>query len=530
MVHSATVTRRNLLSMIGMAAGGAVLYQATTSLGYAAVPPYRGPMKLEGAPKGASVLILGAGIAGLVSAYELRKAGYKVQILEFNAKAGGRSWTLRGGDEFTELSGIKQVCRFDKGQYINPGPWRIPYNHYAMLDYYKELGVAIEPFFQVNYNAYVHASDTFSGQPQRLRHVQCDYQGGVSELLAKVVGQGTLDSPLTKEDQQRLLESLKDFGALDSNYRYSKSLVSSARRGYEIDPGGGLMPVASYSEPTQLGDLLKSGLWAAISQGQLYEFQTALFQPTGGMDMLPRAFERELKAVLQFNARISRIEQTDKGVTATYTDLKTGKTQHASADWCICTLPLSILSQLDINVSDKMKAAIAAVPYDTAFKAGIQFKRRFWEDDERIYGGITRTNLPINRISYPMAGINQPGKGVLMAAYTFGADSYKFTAMTPDERLQKVLEYGAQIHPQYHDEFDNGITVGWHRVPWSNGCYGLWTEETRKEHYDNLCQIDGRILLAGEHASYIPGWQEGAALSARDAVTRLHRRIVGSAS
>lgn len=174
-----------------------------------------------------------------------------------------------------------------------------------------------------------------------------------------------------------------------------------------------------------------------------------------------------------------------------------------------------------------MKAAIAAVPYDTGFKAGIQFKRRFWEDDERIYGGITRTNLPINRISYPMAGINQPGKGVLLAAYTFGADSYKFSAMTPDERLKKVVEYGAQIHPQYHEEFDNGISVAWHRVPWTNGCYGLWTDDTRKEHYENLCRIDGRILLAGEHASYIPAWQEGAALSARDAITRLHQRIVG---
>ncbi|QRY82144.1 flavin monoamine oxidase family protein [Pseudomonas sp. PDNC002] len=527
MPNSAELSRRKLLSMIGMAAGGAVLYQAMTSLGYAAVPPYKGPMKLQGNPKGAKVLILGAGIAGLVSAYELRKAGYQVQILEYNAKAGGRAWTIRGGDEFTELSGIKQTCRFDEGQYINPGPWRIPYNHYAMLDYYKELGVGIEPFFQANYNAFVHDSASFGGKPQVLRHVQCDYQGNVAEMLAKVVGQGHLDSPLTKEDQQMLLESLKDFGALDNNYRYAKGPDSSSRRGYEVAPGGGLMPAVQYSTPLKLEDLLKSGMWSAISQGQLYEFQTSLFQPIGGMDMLPRAFERELKSVLHFNAKISKIEQTDKGVTATYTDLQTGQTLHASADWCICTLPLSILSQLDINVSDKMKAAIAAVPYDTAFKAGIQFKRRFWEDDDRIYGGITRTNLPINRISYPMAGINRPGKGVLMAAYTFGADSYKFTAMTPDERLKKVLEYGAQIHPQYHEEFDNGITVGWHRVPWSNGCYGLWTEETRQQHYNDLCQIDGRILLAGEHASFIPGWQEGAALSAQDAIQRLHQRIVG---
>ena len=75
-------------------------------------------------------------------------------------------------------------------------------------------------------------------------------------------------------------------------------------------------------------------------------------------------------------------------------------------------------------------------------------------------------------------------------------------------------------------EYDNGITVGWHRVPWTNGCYGLWTEESREKHYNTLCQIDGRIVLAGEHASRIPAWLEGAVLSSMDAVQRLHKRIV----
>ena len=41
-----------------------------------------------------------------------------------------------------------------------------------------------------------------------------------------------------------------------------------------------------------------------------------------------------------------------------------------------------------------------------------------------------------------------------------------------------------------------------------------------------LCEIDGRVMLAGEHASYLSGWQEGAILSALDAVERLHRRVL----
>ena len=44
--------------------------------------PYRGPLKLEGDPKGASVIILGAGLAGMTAAYELGRAGYRVEVLE----------------------------------------------------------------------------------------------------------------------------------------------------------------------------------------------------------------------------------------------------------------------------------------------------------------------------------------------------------------------------------------------------------------------------------------------------------------
>jgi monoamine oxidase len=159
-------------------------------------------------------------------------------------------------------------------------------------------------------------------------------------------------------------------------------------------------------------------------------------------------------------------------------------------------------------------------------KLGLQFKRRFWEQDEQIYGGITYTDLPIMNIGYPNTGFFGAGKGVLLGGYIWGANAMKFTAMTPAERIEKGLEYGSQIHRQYRQEFDNGVAVAWHRSPFSMGCFGMWTEETRAKHYDDLCAIDNRIALAGEHASYIPGWQEGAITSSLDAIGRLHQRIV----
>src|SRR6266404_1685773 len=137
--------RRDLLTIIGLAAGSGAAYQAMTSLGLAAESSYKGPIQLTGAPKGTSVLILGAGVAGMTAALELRKAGYSVKILEFNSRPGGRNWTVRGGDTYTELGGATQTCGFDPGLYLNPGPWRIPHHHRGVLDYCRRLGVALEP-------------------------------------------------------------------------------------------------------------------------------------------------------------------------------------------------------------------------------------------------------------------------------------------------------------------------------------------------------------------------------------------------
>ena len=62
--------------------------------------------------------------------------------------------------------------------------------------------------------------------------------------------------------------------------------LSSDRRGYERDPGGGLMDEAVPSEPLPLAEILRSRVWLRLVLGQIYEFQSTIFQPVGGMDMI----------------------------------------------------------------------------------------------------------------------------------------------------------------------------------------------------------------------------------------------------
>lgn len=205
-------TRRQLLSMIGKTAGATAMYQAMTTLGFASESSFKETMDLKGAPPGASVVILGAGLGGLTAAYELRKAGYDVKVLEYQNRGGGRSWTLNSGDKYTELGGEEVTCDFEEGNYFNGAPWRLPSHHYAVFHYCKQFGVEMQPFIQTNDRAYLHRSTHFDGVPQRLGDVKNDIQGHVAELLSKSVNVGGLDRSVNTEDKEKLLEGLKGWG------------------------------------------------------------------------------------------------------------------------------------------------------------------------------------------------------------------------------------------------------------------------------------------------------------------------------
>ncbi len=520
-------TRREVLHAIGVMGGASVLYQAMATMGHAAETQFAGPPNLSGARPGASVLVLGAGLAGMLATYELGKAGYTVQILEYNMRPGGRNWSLYGGDTYTELGGATQKIGFAPGNYLNPGPWRIPYHHRTLLHYCKAFGVALEPFIQLNHQALVQSAGAFGGKPQRYRDLAADWDGNVAELLAKAIDNKGLDTAMTAEDRDRLKLALREWGFLDKDLRYVRGLKSSRRRGYDRPPGGGVNGAPIPSEPIPFKDVMDSKVWATIAQHMENDHQTTMFQPVGGMGMIGKAFGRQVADKVRFGAKVTKIDQSGGAVTVTYTDLASNTVQTAKADYCVCTIPLGILSQIDLDASTGLRAAIAAVPYSNSVKVGLEMRSRFWEEDEAIYGGISFTDRAISMISYPSGGMHSAGPGVILGAYTFGPASYKFAGMPPEQRIAEALEQGSVFHPgRYKEQFIGGAAVAWSRSPFTLGCCAQWNEDTRKEHYQTLVAVDDRIVLAGEHASYVGCWMEGALLSSIDAITRLHKRAL----
>jgi monoamine oxidase len=485
--------------------GSSLMYEAMTGLGLLAFPT-QAPFDLSGRAPGTRVLVLGAGLTGLTVAYELGKAGYDCRVLEARARPGGRVFTVRRGT-VSEEDGPQQTAAFDDGQYFNAGPMRISHHHRTTLAYCRELQVPVEVFVADSDSAYLYQtrSSTLSGRRIRLREARADFDGYLAELLSKSLSQAQLDQPLTTDDRDRLLAYLRRLGALDQQRQYRGS---PRRSGYQ-----------ERSAPLALRDLLGANFDFYL--GIDWDSQPTMMQVAGGMDRLPAALAARLKNRIVYRAAVRQIRQSERGVWVMYADAD-GKVRRVDADYCVSTIPLPVLSELQKDLSQPVQSAISAATYDGAGKIGLQFRRRFWEEDDHIHGGRSWTDQEIGQIIYPSHGF-QERKGILVGYYM----DFKRTMRerTPAERQSAALEQGARLHPQYMTEFESAFSVSWPRVPWSRGS---WRSETGAAHQAlaALRQPDGRVYFAGDYMTNMSSWMHGAFESAREVAMAIHTRAV----
>jgi monoamine oxidase len=486
-------------------------------------PPRKSDFNIRGRGIDTTVLVLGAGIAGLTAAYELEKAGYRCRLLEARSRPGGRNWTVRGGTKEVDLDGVEQIARFNDDLYMNAGPARIP-QHHTTLDYCRELGVPIEPFTNVNADAYYYneeggpASGPLTGRRVRQRAAKADYVGYTSELLAKVVNQGALDEELTPDDRDSLIEHLYALGALGPDGRY----LGSGRRGYDNPPGVGSAP-GSISAPFDLSDLLASAFGFYFPFEMEWDQAMMMFQPIGGMDRLPYALAEHIRGEISYGCEVRSIVSNEAGVDVIYTTDGESGTQ-ISADYAICTIPPPVLSRVSTNFPAEVMRGLAGVSMMPTAKMGLEFRRRFWEEDDRIFGGITNTNLDIGTIWYPSSGYLTK-RGVLIGYYNYFDQAQAYNAMSPAERVERAIAQGEKVHgPVYRREFESGFSAQWGRTRFSEGGWALWAD--RGETYRLLTRPFGRVYFAGDHLSHVTSWQHGAFESARSAVIQLHQRVL----
>jgi monoamine oxidase len=522
----APLSRRTFFERLSVIGGMSLVMAGLDAFGMGIASAQTAPPPLGGGGgKGKKVIILGAGLAGMTSAYELSKAGYEVQIIEARSFAGGRCQTATKGFTLTELGGETQTCDFDQGHYINHGAWRIPYHHRSTLHYTKLFGVPLEVMVNDNDASYVYfekGTGPLAGKRVRKGQIAADMRGYTAELLAKLAQTGALDAPLTAEDKQMFVAYLVQEGYLSpKDLKYT----GTDGRGFDVDPGAGMDPgPGKASSPFPFADVLHSGAWRVLASVASYDQQRTMFQPVGGMAQIARGFEKHVGRMIRYETEVEKIAQDDTGVTVSLVGVNGGQRSTIKADYCICTIPLSVLKSIDMAVSPAFKQAISVPSYAPVGKIGLQMKRRFWEEDDFIYGGHVHTdNRDIGSITLPSSGW-QSKKGVLLGYYQFGASAAKISALSPKARAEFAVAAGQKIFPQYRENFETSFSVAWHRVKYNLGGWCQWGAEGRKSAYPILNEPDGRIYLAGEHLSYLTGWQAGAIESAWTQIAKLHAR------
>ena len=448
--------------------------------------------------------------------------------------------------------------------YLNLGPGRIASIDTTLLSLCDELNVGLEPYIFKANNNLLYSERFAGGQPVRWQEVHYSLIGEVAELLNEAVQEGLL---LKGYDRERVLSLLRHYGTLNEEGSFDDR---TGVAGFVRNRGGWKTPFA-VQPPLALrdvinGDFVKPGKEDAMSfASYLYlsnsiDWQPTLIQPAGGMDRIwqklllqsipsqallepstePHNQGPRVGDLVQLNAPVQSITNQDSSVLI---EVK-GRQKRLKVDACIVTvappllggassvtmagpstrqMPIPAEMRISTNLPTSVKRALASVEMAPAIKVGLQAHRRFWEQDDDIYGGISWTTHLSRQIWYPSANFME-STGILTAAYNAGGEATTFGNLSRLERIEEAAKGGTSLHSNFRDDVDlNGaISMAWQHMPWQLGGFANDTYLTQPEIYSAITDWpQGGILLAGDSASQMPGWQEGSVSSAQLAVRAL---------
>lgn len=446
------------------------------------------------------IIVVGAGMAGLSAAYELKRAGHDITILEAQQRVGGRLQTYREP--------------FSHGLYAEAGGMRLPKSHALTNAYVEKFDLKTTPFTMGNPNCYVYMNGKrmrlheFRHDPALLGFEVADNERGMTpsqlwdhalDPIAQKLnreGKSAWDAIMAEHDNDSLREFLDKRG-------WSEGAVEmfGLFAGYEARMNSSFI------------DIIRPEIGGSFQD---------LVELEGGADTLPNAFLPELRGEIRFGARMIALDQSPDNVTVHYRT-RAGRFS-VSGDYAILTLPFPVMRHIEIlkPFSSAKQRAIRQVHYDASTKVLLQTRRRFWEEDEGIFGGGTVTDLAIRNLYYPDHG-RETGRGVLLASYTWAEDAQRWGSLTPDQRIEQAIEDISRIHPQILQEFEVGASKVWHDDEFAGGAFALFEPGQFTRLYRAICQPEGRVHFAGEHASVYHRWIQGAIESGLRVASEIHQ-------
>lgn len=498
-----------------------------------------------------NIAVLGAGMAGLVAAYELSMLGHAVTLYEASDRIGGRVWTRR----------------FEDGQYHELGAMRIPDDHLYTRYYIKRCGLQLRRFINTNdqENAFYHIRGIKTTRKTYVRDLLPAFDLSPSELeiarehpsrFMSIALKGFIESIRSSQLHTAAITGtgpLTEYVSLCDKINMQAFLQQHIISKEALDLFTSTSLYNTLWESSLLGTARNAVISATPDPGANPYDEIA-----GGMDLLPQALYSLLKnrVIVKLNHEIIHIDNGGPVPELGITNRSSGdcNTYTAKYDHVICTLPFTVLRRIRLkHLSSAKMSAIRNMNYASAAKVLVNCKTRFWEKNNGIIGGASITDQLPGAIYYPsdnyhpaskitgIYGIRglftsyttgnfnmidpgiSDGPGVMVGSYCWGQDAKRLGALRKKDREELVLRQMADIHPEILEPgmVKETDSMFWDEYKWSAGAYGHMVPGDFITYYQNGVSGEKNLHFAGEHLSFYQAWIQGAIVSSLNAVREL---------
>jgi monoamine oxidase len=495
------------------------------------------------------VVILGAGMAGLVAAYELLTLGNTVEIIEASDSHGGRVHTHH----------------FKDGSYAELGAMRVPITHDYTHYYITAMGLKKKLITFINnvQNGFWDIHDVITRQTDA---TQIYDRYTISAALRKMPSGGAmfgflmdnLIDGLTEEEKQMMFDGVAGTRLLQYLSGLSLGEFIVQNFGQEIQDVIGVFTSLDVWWDKAVTMYLRDEMVGTGSCLQTLE---------GGMSQLPDALYDKVKKHVTFGLEVVRIKRLENSVeVTTRTTDKKAKTVTKTYDFVLCTIPFSVMRRIDLeNLSYGKMCAIRGMTYANSTKVALDCKERFWQKGPKpIFGGSSTSDHIQRQTYYPMdhlpvtqplprqalrAAASEgeryrrpsihtttpqpapeaammkkkiaPMPGAMLGAYCWDQDALRLGALSDNERAEVVIQNVSRFHPELREYVVDHASVEWGTYRWTAGAFVMLKPGELERLYPDAIRPDGRLYFAGEHCSTDQGWIQGALIASLRAVLQI---------
>ncbi len=430
------------------------------------------------------VIVLGAGLAGLYSAYLLQKASLSVCLLEARARVGGRVLTWR-------------ECH--QHQHAELGPEFIDSNHTHLLHLVKEFQLAITTrprFWGIT-----------PSQPadKSARRAWNRFWDDVYELVALLPDpKHPWNVPAELAVYDRL--SWYDWANQHALWEAGEPMFRRYARNLEA------------AEPEQLSLLSVAAQEAFYGEGVAH----GIYRLQEGTDQLPQALAQAFTALggtLLLEAVVEAIEQTESAVRVHYRSGGTVKTVESA--YAVVALPFPVLSQLEWRpaLSASRQEALQLAGAGQVVRTLIQFRTRFW----RSQPPRQIPNAPEITAIWEETDTEAGEAGIL--SFWVGGEPARAWLNTPErERIEHCLQVLEVMYPSCREQVLSARSYHWGADPFAQHAYIFHKPGYLTQALPHLREPEGRLFFAGDYLSMFVGYMEGALETGKRAANEILAR------